>query len=254
MTVRVERATTLEPAYGLLDRAFGSRGELERRSVLERWLAVGTRRRGELELAYWLYLATRDGEPVGARDCHLVVDRAAGLTVLYLAHIVVVPPHRRRGIGTELREVPVAAARAAHPEHELVVAGEMEHPVMSDRESIVRLVAYRRAGYRAVSPKAMPYWQPDFREPSAIDTPEPVPLLCIVDRDQASLPKHLAEAVLDALYAVFADHCAEEHLSVTREDTRAALHAWPGSEVPLVPLPASIDDHEAIAALAPPQP
>ncbi len=255
---RIERATdpAFEEAFGLLDAEFGSRGELERRAVIEGWLEDAGRgdEGGELELTYHLLVA-RDaaGNIAGVRDCHLTVDRAARRAVLYLAHVLVLPGHRRRGVGRLLREAPLALLCDRLPSGERLVAGEMEHPVASDPASLVRLVAYGRAGFRAIDPRALPYHQPDFRDPAQIATPAPVPLLVIVawlDHEEArSLPRALAFAVLRHLYAVFATHCRAEHLAGPFAIARTALEAFVGDAVPLYPLPTSIDDEAALAPL-----
>lgn len=255
--VRIESVD--DPAFGrafaLLDAEFGARGELERRGVIEGWLAGGPASGDGLELAYHLYVV-RDaqGAIAGVRDCHLVIDEAAQCGVLYLAHVLVVPEHRRRGIARLLRETPIAALVASLPEGERVVVGEMEHPVESDAASVVRLVAYGRAGFVAFDPQALPYHQPDFREPSAIAVPEPVPLLVIASwlehENARSMPKALAKAVLRHLYAVFASHCEPKHLAPSYDLAHDALEAWPDGAVPLLPLPTSIDDTRLLAPLA----
>lgn len=237
-----------ETALGMLHDEFAAHGELERPEVLRRWLEMGTRRRGGCELVYELYVASSsDGSIVGVRDCHLIVEGDHAL--LYLAHVVVAPQHRRRGIGRLLRELPIDAARARAVK--LLVAAEMEHPDPGDDESIIRLVAYGRAGFSAVSPDAMPYWQPDFRDPARIERPEPVPLLLVVNVPATSgLPKTAAHRALRHLDLVFADHCDEAHLAAARQATLTALQKWPGEHVPLLPLPATRDDDAALPPLA----
>lgn len=244
-----------DAAFALFEAEFGARGELERRSVIEGWLERGPVTVDGLEHTYHLYAARDAGGAIaGVRDCHLVIDRGASRGVLYLAHVLVLPAHRRRGVAGRLRDAPTARLTESLPGGQRIVVGEMEHPVASDAASIVRLVAYGRAGFAAIDPRAFPYHQPDFREPSTIASPAPVPLLAIASwlghEDAQALPKTLARAVLRHVYAVFASHCDPAHLASPYEIARAALEAWPEPTVPLLPLPASVADRDALAPLA----
>lgn len=248
-----------ERAHRLLEAEFGPRGELERRAVIEGWLGrPGWTRRDGLAQRYALLEAVdADGTLAGARDCHLVVDETAALVVVYLAHVVVVPAHRRAGVGGLLREAPVALARAALDElgaagGDVLLAAEMEPPRDGEPDTVGRLVAYGRAGFRAIDPRAFPYAQPDFRDPAVIDVPRPLPLLAVVRRlgheDAVAIPAGLVAAYQRHLDAVFATHCRAEHLAPRRERTLAALAAA-GPEVPLLPLPRDAADRAALSPL-----
>src|SRR5690349_9589511 len=82
-----------DEAFGALVAEFGPRGELERREVVERWLAEGERRLpGPREILgeYALIEAMDgDGSLAGARDVHITVDAERRIIVAYLAHVLV---------------------------------------------------------------------------------------------------------------------------------------------------------------------
>jgi hypothetical protein len=243
-------------AYGVLDAVFGPRGELERRTVVESWLRTPPAQR-----TYHLLVA-RDhaGALAAVRDCHVRVDRDANVVVAYLAHTLVMPAHRRSGLASLLRAAPLALARrlasAELPEADLLLAAEMEPYEPGEEESLVRLVAYASGGFSAIAPSHLPYSQPDFRDPAYVRLePKPVPLVAIVrwvgHEHERNLPKRLAEAYLENLYAVFATHCSKEHVDELRERTLRALAAKTGAErtVPLCALPTGADDEEALRPL-----
>jgi len=252
----LERVTSVgaefEAAYGALETEFASRGELERREVIAGWPSPDEQRAVDgLEHRYHLLAArSPDGELAGARDCHTVVDRSQAICVVYLAHVWVAPEHRRQGLASLLRAAPITLGKGTGAA-EVLLAAEMEPAVRDASDTLVRLVAYGRGGFRVVTPAALPYCQPDFRDPAAIDEPHPLPLLAVVRRlgkDEAFLPHRLASAYLRHLYAVFSTHCREEHLARPRAHALERLAAWQG-DVPLLPLPASIDDEAALSPL-----
>jgi GNAT superfamily N-acetyltransferase len=244
-----------DAAYGALDAEFGPRGELERRSVIEGWL------RALPDRTYHLLVARDEADRLAAvRDCHVSVDLEARAVVAYLAHVVVMPEHRRSGLASIMRAAPLALAREAlkragpSTKGDLLLAAEMD-PADPDVEgSIVRLVAYGRAGFAAIDPSCLPYCQPDFRELAALGVPpRPLPMLAVVrwigHEGAPCLPKRFAEAFVRNLYAVFATHCRPEDLAEPRAHALAALAAHPAVEVPLLPLPKNKDDAEGLRPL-----
>lgn len=247
--------------YGALAAEFAPRGELERREVVERWLDRGAG--GVIgEGLRWQYhlLVARDetGELGGARDCHVTVDPARGECVVYLAHTLVMPPFRRGGLASLFRAAPLTLARravaaAGLARADVLLAAEMEPADLAAADTLVRLVAYGRTGFRVVPPRHLPYCQPDFRDLAALAVPaRPLPLLAVVrwiDHPGAvELPTRLAEAYLRHLYAVFATHCREPDLAPPLRHALAALGKAPPS-LPLLPLPANAEDHPALAPL-----
>ena len=278
MSYRIERvgssnAPDFAEAYAALAAEFASRGELERREVIARWLdEPGAARFGRgLERSYHLLVARDDdGALAGVRDCHVILDRS-GVLVVYLAHALVLPPYRRRGLGALLRSAPIAIGRRVIGEAglsassvDLLLAAEME-PVSpkeegeegEDEASVVRLTAYGRDGFAAIAPSALPYCQPDFRDLDALatgDTPRPIPLLAVVrfigHEGARRLPTRLARAFVTHLYAVFATHVRRDHLAVLEAATLRVLDAVTEGEVPLIPLPRTIHDQATLSLLS----
>jgi len=251
-----------EEAFGALSGEFATRGEIERRDVVERWLSG--KARCELPWRYHL-LRARDeaGALAGARDCHVTLDVARRLCVVYLAHTLVLPAHRRSGLATLFRRAPLLLGRRMAEEHgldpaetDILLAAEMEPYDRSAPETGVRLVAYGRGGFAAVSPRALPYCQPDFREPDVIAAgggARPLPLLAVVRRPgherEGALPRSVAEAFVTHLYAVFATHCDPAQLARPRAHALQAL-AEAETEAPLLPLPISVEDEIRLTPLS----
>ncbi len=245
-----------ERAFGALHAEFGSRGELERRSVIEGWLRD---RAGHRSDGYHLLAALdRAGELGAVRDCHVRLDPKRSVAVAYLAHVVVAPEHRRTGLASLMRAAPLGLARralasAARQGDDILLAAEMEPVVLEDRASILRLVAYGRAGFAAIAPSRLPYCQPDFRDLAAIGgAPNPLPMLAVVrwvGHERASVvPTRLAEAYVEDLYEVFATHCRREDLAAPREHALRKLREGFG-DIPLLALPESLEDERALRPL-----
>ena len=270
MTYRIEavessKSPSFDEAYGALAAEFAPRGELERREVVARWLdepssTSTSRSRGPEELGrtYHLLVARDErGALAGVRDFHLVWDRREAIAVVYLAHVLVLPPYRRSGLGALFRSAPIAIARRVLGDAgldaskvDLLLAAEMEPASRGDEASIVRLLAYGKDGFTAIAPAALPYRQPDFRDLDAVlaggDEPRPIPLLAVVrflgHEGEPALPKRLARAFVTHLYAVFATHVRPDHLAALEARTLAVLDAHGTDEVALLPLPRTIDD------------
>ena len=264
--VKSHAGPDFDRAYDALFAVFGERGEFERREVVAHWIARGSHDLpGDPALA-WRYalLVARDasGDLAAVRDCHVTIDRQHRITVIYLAHALVLPAYRRTGLGAVLRAAPIAIARRAlkslgedTAHHEILLAAEMDPWERAVPASLVRLVAYGRSGFAAIDPRVLPYCQPDFRDPAEIgDVPRNLPFLAVVRRSghatASALPRSLAEAYVHHLYAVFATHCLPEHLAKPREHALATLAASGLERVPLLPLPKGVDDDEALAPLA----
>lgn len=266
--IRSSRGPGFEEAYAALDAEFGPRGELERREVIASWLDSAPAQQTEgngLQRVYHLLVARDEkGALAGVRDCHVVLDRT-GVAVVYLAHALVLPPYRRTGLGTLLRRVPIERGQAAirnaglaASSVDLLLAAEMEPVSRDDEASIVRLRAYGKDGFAAIAPAALPYFQPDFRDLDALDPgrdePRPIPLLAVVrfigHDDACSLPARLARAFVTHLYAVFRTHVRRDHLEALEAATLRVLDAFPHAEVPLLPLPRTMDDVSRVDSLS----
>lgn len=263
MKFRIHPVTSSEsPEFARATRAlateFAPRGELEPRSVLSRWVdEAKPMRSGRWERSYvLLHAETERGELAGVRDCHILLDTQSRLAVAYLAHVLVLPPFRRTGLGARLREEPIALARAALAgagidplAADLLLAAEMEPIEPNDPATQVRLVAYGKHGFRVISPEFLAYFQPDFRElrsEQELLGARPLPLLAVVrwvGRESSTvLPTPLVRAFLEALYAVFATHVHPTLLRALERRTLEPLERSGCAEVPLLQLPRSTND------------
>ena len=252
----------VDEAYAVLDAWFGVRAELERREVIDAWLALADGvQLGDVRLRYHLLTArTPDGTLAGVRDCHVTVDAVRGICVIYLAHVYVMPDHRRTGLAQRLRDVPLELARRdlnrwGLCEGEILFAAEQEFYDPTALDTAVRLVAYSRTGYQAIPPRVLPYSQADFRNVAAgLGVAQPLPLLAVVRRlgheSEPTLPLALGIAFVEHLYAVFSTHCRPEDLDAPRRHALGALAASGLSEIPLLRLPSRLDDHAALDALS----
>jgi 4-aminobutyrate aminotransferase/(S)-3-amino-2-methylpropionate transaminase len=237
--------------FGLLHAEFGSIGEIEREETLRAWFGAGSLSPADAPISanYHMILARDgDGRMAGVRDCFVTVDRAGRRVVVLLSHILVIPRARRTGLAALLRTAPAILARqtlhdaCGGDDGELMLAAEMEFPEGADRASVVRILAYGQAGFRAVPPAALPYAQPDFRDLDALSAePVPLPFLAVVrpigEETRPSLPRARVAAIIEHLQAVHRCHCRPEELVPIRKNALDALAAWPGDDVPLLPLP-----------------
>lgn len=257
----VRTRAELDAAYAVLHGWFGVRGEIERREVFDDWLGTPDGRWVEgLRVRHHVTVArARDGAIAAVRDTHVVYDPDGRRCVVYLSHAYVEPPHRRTGLAQRLRELPLAHARVDLAEwgagDAAVLLGVEQEPVATGlEETVVRLVAYGRSGFRAIDPGALPYCQADFADVAASGAPaRPLPLLAVVrhvgHEGAAELPRALAEAFVRHIYAVAGTHCRAADLDAPRRHALDALAACAGPTVPLLPMPRAIDDHAALAAL-----
>ena len=274
MSYRIEavessRSAAFDAAYSALAAEFAPRGELERREVVARWLDEPARGPGPGRGYHLIVARDAHGALAGVRDCHVVLDAEEGIAVVYLAHALVLPAFRRTGLGARFRQEPIAIARRAIAEAgmgqqctDILLAAEMDPASPDDEASIVRLVAYGREGFAAIAPAALPYCQPDFRELAAATEARPIPLLAVVrflgHEGEAAFPARLARAFVRGLYAVFATHVRSDHLAALSARTLGVLDAFCLEEVaagrrrdvPLLPLPRSVDDRAAVVPLS----
>ncbi|HEX2485593.1 MAG TPA: hypothetical protein VHQ66_09845 [Myxococcota bacterium] len=225
------------PAYQRLWAAFGARGEMERRVVIEERIAWDPARpTGASALAYELLVVRRDGEIAALRD-HTAVVRLdgdgrplPGPVVVHLSHAFVEPPHRGSGLAGWLRALPLQAARrcaaaaGASPEAAIVLVAEMEPLDPAEPGRGVRLRSYERAGFLKVDPEAAPYSQPDFRpaEEWPAGVPEALRLGLVLRRvgreDEREMPADELAAVVDAVYSVYGVHVPAVALDPLRAD------------------------------------
>lgn len=252
-------SASFDAAYRMLWAEFGAKGELERRDVVEAWL-----RRPAAEQTYRLVVARDAGGGVaGVRDFHVAIDRDANVCVVYLAHVIVAPSERRGGLGGLMRHLPAATGRRALAEASLrdadvLLAAEMEPFAEGATDTLVRLVAYGKAGYKVMDPARVPYAQPDFRAHADIDA-DPrgalaLPLLAVVrwlgHEDAREAPVRLARAYVSTLYAIFATHCRARDYEPVLKRSLDALAAGGDAPIALLPPPTGADDAAALAPLA----
>ena len=268
MSYRIEavassRSPELDVAYAALAAEFAPRGELERREVIARWLdEPASATAGGLRRSYHLLVARdAEGTLAGVRDCHVVLDPAGAVAVVYLAHVLVMPAFRRSGLGALFRSEPLslakrdrAAAGIKEEGTDLLLAAEMEPVTVGDEASVVRLVAYGKERFAAIAPSALPYCQPDFRDLRASPgEPRPIPLLAVVrhlgHEGARTLPARLARAFVRHLYAVFATHVRAEHLAALERRTLGVLGSRSQEEILLLPLPRTTLDRAAVLPL-----
>lgn len=204
-----------DASYAFLEPEFGPRNELERKPILERWFSSD---RVEVEEGFRCHydlamVEDRDGRLVAVRDCYTAVLPAERLAVVLLSHALVVPDQRRSGVAAILRALPFSWARARAGRasvDECVLVAEMEPILAGTGASIVRHLAYRRAGFRIVPPWLLPYAQVDFRDTAALGVePCPVPMMWVLRHlgmdglpaAPGGLPRRTAEATLRAIHA-----------------------------------------------------
>ena len=251
-----------DEAYALLDAWFGVRGELERRSVIDAWLATPEGRVIDgVRVRYHLLTArTADGALAAARDCYVSIDAARALCVVYFAHAFVQEAHRRTGLAGRLRDVPLDLARAdlrdAGVGNATLLAAVEQEPIDDAApDTLIRRIAYGRAGFRAIDPRCLPYCQADFSDPATRgDRPvRPLPLLAVVrhvgHEGSSTLPVDLARAYVRHNNIVFSVHCAAEELVAPRRHALESLARCGLAEVPLLPLPRDLEDTAAISPL-----
>ncbi|XYH98046.1 hypothetical protein ACMHYB_61625 [Sorangium sp. So ce1128] len=268
--VEVQGDAAFDEGYRALDAVFGPKGELERHEVLSDWFAgKHTDPEAPIVATYHMLLArgVDDGRLAGVRDCYVTLDRATRRCVALLSHALVLPDFRRTGLAALLRAAPIALARRALREAglgeggapadvsagcaeaqapasgaEILLAAEMEAVDPDDRDTVVRLIAYGRAGFAVIPPTVLPYAQPDFRDTAALGVaPVPLPLLAVVrqvgEEERADIPRARAESFLRHYQTAHAREVSLSDLAPIRDNALARLSAFPGARVPLIRIP-----------------
>ncbi|EYF06030.1 hypothetical protein [Chondromyces apiculatus] len=256
-----------DTGYRALDAMFGPRGEIERPEVLLRW-SSGPRHPPaawptQVQSAYHLILARdheRSGDLAGIRDCFVTLDVRARRCVVLLSHTLVLPPYRRTGLAALLRAAPIGLCRRAlaaagldPTSAEIILFAEMEPVVAEEPDTVIRLLAYGRAGFRVIPPATFPYVQPDFRNLAALSLDaSPIPLLAVVrqvgEESRTTMPRARAQGCLEQIHAIHACDNRLEDIHALQAHTMRALSAWTGKDLPLLPLPTGAG---ALAAIAP---
>ncbi len=196
-----------EMAYMTLWQEFGAAHEMETRDVVKARLSSAEGMR------YEILLVRAKGALVAVRD-HTVIP-IDGELVVHLSHLIIAPSWRRSGIAGWMRAAPILTAREFASASDtsspsITLAGEMEYDDGRDPRRALRLLAYERAGYLKVDPKAVNYHQPDFRTPAAIDASggaRPLPFQLIIRRvgreSRSTISGAEVRRIVRALYAMY---------------------------------------------------
>ncbi|MDP2311472.1 MAG: aminotransferase class III-fold pyridoxal phosphate-dependent enzyme [Pseudomonadota bacterium] len=236
--------------HGVLSDNFGPTGEIERPETLRAWFAAGSLSAPDapIRATYHLVLARdTDGHLAAVRDCFVTVDPAARRAVVLLSHSFVLPEYRRSGLAALLRTVPATLARRALADAgieggEVMLVAEMELIAPRERSSVIRLLAYSKAGFGVIPPTTLPYAQPDFRD---LDLPDgqrlpalPLPFVALVrqvgEEHLEAIAAARAAAVVHHLQAVHRCHCRAEDIAPIRDHAFAGLRAWGDHPIPLL--------------------
>jgi hypothetical protein len=243
-----------EEGFALLDLQFGPLGEMEREEVLSAWFDRGSLSPPEaaIQARYHMVLARDEhGTIAGVRDAYVTTDRAAKRVVVLLSHSLVLPPFRRSGLASLLRAVPVPLAEMALPGAEVMLGAEMEMVRPDNRDSVVRLVAYGRAGFQAIPPQAIGYAQPDFGEPR--DDARPIPMLAIVRRigaeRETTIARDRAWSFVAHYHAVQSCHCDARQMAAIRANAERVFAEHPDDPIPLARLPRHPTERELLRPL-----
>jgi len=257
---RLEDASTIEDfdrGYRLLDAEFGPLNELERREVLERWFLRGSLSPPDAAIRAFYHLLTifdRDGRVAAVRDGFSAVDPSAPRVVELMSHSLVLPAWRRSGVGALLRAAPATYARQrAAPGADISIVAEMEPLDPTVPATLVRLLAYRRSGFRVVPPAVLAYAQPDFRDVDALGVePVPIPFLLVVrqvgEEGRDTIRPDRAVALVDHIAAIHRPSVRPDQLDRIREVATRHV-ALDGPDLPLWRLPESASDLERLAPL-----
>lgn len=254
--IRDPAGPAFHAAYDLLASFFLANGELEPKGALADFVRRRSLDYGSgIDGTYHLIGAWHGEALVGVRDCYVDLDRANGMCLVALAHVIVAPAWRRTGLASMLRAVPVTLARrtlaeqVGRPMRTLVVA-EMEPADPADPDTVVRLLAYGRSGFRVIDPVRLPYSQPEFRElPDAAHTG--LPLLGVVRTlgvEGDLLPLDLAELFPRLFYLSHRIFLPAARVDASERHVLAALRS---SDAPLalLPLPTSRGTLDRLAPL-----
>jgi hypothetical protein len=239
---RAETRDEFAFGYDALFREFEKTADILPRPMLERWFAAGSLSKPDdaIQCEYTMVLAHErtTGRFAGVRDCFVTVDRRTRRAVVLLAHTLVLPEFRRSGVAAILRSVPVVLV---HDADEILLAGEMDMAVPEPKGTVVRLLAYARAGFRVIPPTMLPYAQPDLRDLSGGLEPEPLPFLCLVrqvgEEDRRDISRARARAFVDHIDAVHRCHMDGAQLDAIRDHAFTALARVGLDPLPLLDLP-----------------
>jgi len=248
--IRSTRDPLFRLAYDRLWEEFGSKHEIERQSVLEKRFAIDPATvRENTWMMYEMLIVRRDEAFAAVRDHTAIVHKAANgdiNVVVHLSHLLIDKAFRKTGLAGWMRAFPLQTARdvlaasghARASTTALVAEMEMPHPAHPDR--LIRLRAYEKAGFSKIDPKAIPFIQPDFRDPATIDLtggPQPLPMALIVRRvgreAERVIPAREVRSMVKSLYHMYAAAFREADM----RQCFTVLKSIPNDETPIRLLP-----------------
>lgn len=221
-----------ETAFGLLWDQFHPHGEMEtRETILARLARRGQSTPDGFRADYELVLVLEGDRPAAARDFTVILSprfRELGALV-HLSHNLVLPSWRRCGLAAWMRALPMAVARQTLPPEDLpsggarvALAAEMEAPDPAIEDTLIRLKAYGKAGFRKVDPSCVHFLQPDFRAPELIanDEERPLPMQLVLrllpEPEQPWIDGALVREIVTGLYDMYALEFREEFMDKVR--------------------------------------
>lgn len=251
--VRDPAEPAFDAAYGMLASYFLDQGELEAREVLADFVRQRVLSYGEgVDGTYHLLTAWEGEALAGVRDCYVDLDRRLGICVVSLSHAYVAPAWRRTGLAALWRALPVGLARSVARERlgrtlPTLVVAEMDPADPARPETVVRLLAYGRAGFSVFDPQRMRYSQPELR-PAGEAAYTALPLLGVVR--PVGLPEigpEIAQVFPFVFHTTHRMYLPEDRVRPSEAHVLAHLWASP-APVPLLPLPT---DSATLARLRP---
>lgn len=249
---------SFDEGYRVLDGVFGPLNELERREILQRWFVERSLSADDaaIRATYHMLLFREGGKLAAVRDGFVALDRRGPFATALMSHSYVLPEYRRSGVAALIRAAPVVYARrdceaAGLGDVPTTLLCEMEPIDPTARDTLVRLMAYGRAGFRVVAPQLAPYAQPDFRDVLALGIDAvPLPFLMLVrqvgEEDKTTIGWERYASAIEGLQAIHGPSVFTPQLSEIRALVLQNFTA--GGEIPLLAIPPDVSD---IAAFAP---
>jgi len=207
-------------AYERLVEEFGAKHEIETQAVLNRRFALDPAKAiDDVAFLYEMLLVQKDEDFAAARDHTAIVSRSsAGKTnvVVHLSHLLIDKSFRKTGLAGWMRAFPIQTARRAvelaglKETASITLVGEMDLPHVAHPDRMVRLRAYEKAGFLKIDPHAVPFLQPDFRDPVTIDLtggPQPLSMSLIIRRvgreSETQISRREVRRIVRSLYQMY---------------------------------------------------
>jgi hypothetical protein len=216
-------------AFDTLWSEFGPSGEMESLPVIEsRMQRLPAAAPDGFAMRYRLMVVRHAGEIAAVTDQTAILANEGREIIVHHSHVLVAPAWRRTGLAGWIRALPVATARELMRSIELppatpvTLALEMEHPDASVPQTLIRLAAMEKAGYRKVDPSRSSYLQPDFRAVHEIDAsgPRPLPFALVLRRiareHEETITAGEVRRIATALHAMYARELRAAEIETVR--------------------------------------